>query len=194
MISAASGLSMLVPAAALSFVLLRRYQRLTAPQPLTGRSRRRLIIRPLILGALALLILVAPHAPAAYLLALLGAAVGTGLAYWSAQHTRYEYGPDGKAVRYVPNVWIGGGVFALFALRLVWKLGPVLTSHVQAGAAAAVDGAGFPAAGFDPAQFAGSSPLTLGFFLVFAAYQIVYSLLIVRASMNHKVSAPAFSL
>lgn len=178
--AAPAGLGLLIPAGLVAFMLLRRFQRFTTAQPLDARGRRRLMIRPIILAALALLVLFAPHSALGYVAALLGAVVGAGLAYWSAHNTRYEYGPDGQATRYVPNVWIGGGVFVLFLLRLISKLWPLLTGHSQMTTAAS--------GGFDPAQFAGASPLTTALFWVFVAYQIAYALLVLRAARPHQVA------
>ncbi|GAA5534456.1 hypothetical protein [Deinococcus aluminii] len=157
--------------ALLGLVLLRRFQRLATPQPLDERGRRRLARRPVLLLLLAGLLLLAPHSLTGYGAALLGALVGAGLAFWSAHHTRFDFGADGQATRYVPNIWIGGGVFLLFVLRLLWRLWPLLSGQMQPGTA-----------GFDPASFAGSSPLTTALFLVFVAYQTAYAWLVLHAA------------
>ena len=68
-------------------LLLRRYQRLTGPQLLDTRGRRRLVVRPVILGVLALLVLALPHPLVGYLAALAGAGLGSGLALWAVRHT-----------------------------------------------------------------------------------------------------------
>ncbi|EYB69520.1 hypothetical protein DEIPH_ctg004orf0023 [Deinococcus phoenicis] len=159
----------------MGLTLLRRFQRFATPQALDGRGRLRLSRRPVILLVLAGLVLLAPHTLAGYGAALLGAVSGAGLALWSAHHTRFEYGADGSATRYVPNAWIGGGVFLLFVLRLLWRLWPFLTGQVQG------------APGFDPAGFAGGSPLTTGLFLVFVAYQTAYSWLVLRAARKPRL-------
>ncbi|WP_019587154.1 hypothetical protein [Deinococcus apachensis] len=156
----------------LVLMLLRRFQRLAGPQSLDAPGRRRLVVRPALLLLITVLVLLAPHTLAGYGAAALGALVGAGLALWSARHTRFDWGADGHATRYVPNVWIGGGVFLLFVLRLLWRLGPFLTGQVQTTGTQ----------GFDPSAFVSSSPLTVGLFLVFAAYQVVYAVLIVRAA------------
>lgn len=177
-----AALPVLIPAAFIGFGLLRRFQRLVQPQPLDARGNRRLIIRPIILTVMALFILAMPHPASGYLAALLGAAAGAGLAYWSSGHTRFEYGPDGQATRYLPNVWIGGGVFALFALRLLWRMWPFFSGQVNFDAPlSTVAGAG--AAAPDMGQFVGSSPLTTGLFLLFVAY----SLLVLGRSKGQRV-------
>lgn len=100
------------------------------------------------------------------------------MAYWSAHHTRYDFGPDGKATRYQPNVWIGAGVFGLFVLRLLWKLWSLLSGQA--------DWAAQGSQGFDPSALAGSSPLTTALFALFAAYQIAYALLVLRAAKGQQ--------
>lgn len=50
----------------------------------------------------------------------------------------------------------------------------LLTGQLQATTAAP--------SGFDPAQFAGVSPLTTALFWVFVAYQIAYAALVLRAA------------
>lgn len=156
----------------LLLMLLRRFQRLAGPQPLDEWGRRRLVVRPVVLLLITGLVLLAPHSLMGYGSGVLGALVGVGLALWSARHTRFDRGADGHATRYVPNVWIGGGVFLLFVLRLLWRLWPFLTGQVQATGTQ----------GFDPSAFVSSSPLTVGLFLVFVAYQVVYAVLVLRAA------------
>lgn len=167
----ATPLTAVLPLGFMGFMLLRRYQRLTGPQPLDARGRRRLVVRPVILGVLALLVLALPHPLVGYLAALAGAGLGAGLALWSVRHTRFEAGPDGQLIRYVPNFWIGAGVFGLFVLRLVWRLWPLLGGEGWAAGSAP-----------DVGGLTGASPLTLGLFLLFAAYQMAYALLVLRAA------------
>lgn len=158
-------------------LMLRRFQRLATPQPLDERGRRRLVRRPIILLVLAGVVLLVPHSLAAYGAALLGALFGTGLAFWSAHHTRFEYA-DGQATRYIPNVWIGGGVFLLFVLRLLWRLWPLVTGQVSAAGAQ----------GLDPAAFAGGNPLTVALFVVFVAYQMAYAVLMLQAARTPRLA------
>lgn len=167
----ATPLTTVLPLGFMGFMLLRRYRRFTGPQLLDTRGRRRLLVRPVILGVLALLVLALPHPLVGYLAALAGAVLGTGLAFWSVRHTRFEAGPDGQLTQYIPNFWIGAGVFGLFVLRLVWRLWPLLGGTGWAAGAT-------PAAG----GLTGASPLTLGLFLLFAAYQVAYALLLLRAA------------
>ncbi|BDP42669.1 hypothetical protein DAETH_26380 [Deinococcus aetherius] len=169
----------LLTLAVLALMLLRRFQRLAGPQALDERGRRRLTRRPVLLLILAGLVLLAPHGLAGYGAALLGAVVGAGLARWSARHTRFEYGADGHATRYVPNVWIGGGVFLLFVLRLLWRLWPFIAGQALMQADAG-------AQGFDSSAFVSNSPLTTGLFVVFVAYQVVYAGLVLRAARTSR--------
>ncbi|WP_272976888.1 hypothetical protein [Deinococcus geothermalis] len=159
-------------------VLLRRFQRLATPQPLDEQGRHRLVRRSVFLLMLAGLVLLVPHSLADYGAALLGILGGTALAFWSAQHTHFDSGTDGQATRFVPNVWIGGGVFLLFVLRLLWRLWPFLTGLVPPAGTA----------GFDPAAFAGKSPLTLALFLVFVTYQVVYAWLVLRVARSSRLA------
>ncbi|SMB88783.1 hypothetical protein [Deinococcus hopiensis] len=165
--------SSLVALACMALMMLRRFQRFATPQPLDARGQRRLARRPLILLVIGALVLLSAHSLAGSGAALLGALVGAGLASWSARHTRFEYGPDGHATRYLPNVWIGGGVFALFVARLLWRPWPLPIGGMPATTGGEQ---------FDPSTFVGRSPFTTGLFLVFVAYQIVYALLVLRAS------------
>lgn len=160
-------LSSLGVAALIGFMLWRRFQRLAGPQLLSARGRRRLIIRSAILGVLAVALLLLAHGPLGYIADGLGLAAGTLLAGWSLRHTRFERGPDGQATRYVPNAWIGGAIFALFALRLLWRLWPALDGQMQGASS------GFPTS-------LSSSPWTGALFMLFAGYQIVYQLLVLR--------------
>ena len=153
-------------------MLLRRFQRLAGPQTLDTRGRRRLVLRAALLLLATGLIVPTRYSPAAQPAVALGTLVGAGLALWSARHTHFDRGADGHTTRYVPNVWIGGGVFLLFVLRLLWRLQPLLTGQGQTAGTQ----------GFDPSAFVSSSPLTAGLFLVFAAYQSVYPALVLRAA------------
>lgn len=160
-------LTLLGVAVLIGFVLWRRFQRLAGPQRLDARGRRRLVTNSLILGGIALLLLLTAHGLPGYGADGLGLAAGALLAGWSLRHTRFERDPDGHVTRYLPNAWIGGAVFGLFALRLLWRLLPVLDG--QANHAPASLQASF-----------GGSAWTGALFMLFAGYQIVYQLLVLR--------------
>ncbi|AWN24381.1 hypothetical protein DKM44_00430 [Deinococcus irradiatisoli] len=156
-------------------MLLRRFQRLAGAQRLDAGRRRSLVIRS---GLLALLlIVVAPHSAVGGAAGLGGLLIGAGLALWSLRHTRFERDAAGQVVRYLPNVWIGGAVFALFVLRLLWRLLPLLNS-VSAQSPA------------DVRSLMSGNPLTFALLAVFAAYQIAYAVGVLRLATP---ATPAFA-
>ena len=108
------------------WMLIRRLRFTVGAQPLDVRGRRRLSTRSVLLGVVLLLTLVTPHTLMSYGAGMVGALIGAGLAFWSLHHTRFERDAAGAAVRYVPNVWIGSAVFALFVARLLWRVVPVV--------------------------------------------------------------------
>lgn len=167
-----AALPTLMPLGFLAYMLVRRFQRLATPQPLQGKAQRRLLVRPLVLTVVVLGVLAAPHTLGSYASAVLGALLGLGVALYSVRHTRFDYDAYGVAVRYIPNAWIGGGLFALFMGRLLVKLWPMLTGGFPQHLSAQPH--------LDPTTFIGHSPLTTGLFTLFAAYQVVYSLLVLR--------------
>ena len=154
------------------WMLFRRFRGTVGAQLLDARSRRRLNIRSVILGLLLLLTLFAPHTLASYGAGLVGLLIGAGLAYWSLHHTRFERNAAGEVVRYVPNAWIGGAVFVLFIVRLLWRVLPIVLGGQTASAGANGQ--------FDYSTFTSGSPLTFALFAVFVAYQIAYSFGVVR--------------
>ncbi|WP_420594991.1 hypothetical protein [Deinococcus sp.] len=158
------------------WMLFRRFRGTVGAQRLDARGRRRLSIRSVILAALLLLTLIAPHTLASYSAGIAGLLIGAGLAYWSLHHTRFEYDAAGEAVRYVPNIWIGGGVFVLFIVRLLWRVLPIILGGQFYNPA----GNSFDPSQFNASTFTSGSPLTYALFAVFVAYQIAYSFGVLR--------------
>lgn len=165
------------------WMLIRRLRFTVGAQLLGVCGRRRLKTRSIILGAVLLLSLIAPHTPTSYGAGVVGALIGAGLAYWALHHTRFERDAAGAAVRYVPNVWIGSAVFALFVARLLWRVVPIV-----------LGGQFYDPSGnsFDPGQlgastFTSDSPLTFALFSVFVAYQIMYSFGVLRRARGATV-------
>ena len=154
------------------WMLFRRFRRTVGAQRLDTRGRRRLNTRSVILGTVLLLTLLAPHTLLSYGAGAVGLLIGAGLALWSLHHTRFDYDAAGEAVRYVPNIWIGGGVFVLFVARLLWRVMTIVMGSQIASAGA--NGS------FDYSTFTSGSPLTFALFAIFVAYQIAYSFGVVR--------------
>ena len=171
-------LTTLVVAALVAWALFRRFRRLTGPQPLDARGRRRLVVQAAILVLLGVASLLVPHGQSTlwgYAADAAGLLLGAGLARWSLTHTTFERDPLGEAVRYVPNVWIGGVVFGLFVVRLLTRLLPVLSGGASATPA-------------DPGGLTSGSPLTLGLLMLFVGYQAVYAVLVLRQTRPHTTS------
>ena len=164
----------------IAWMLVRRWRFTVGAQLLDARGRRRLSTRSMILGALLLLTLAAPHTLMSYGAGAVGALLGAGLAWWSLHHTRFERDAAGAAVRYVPNVWIGGAVFALFVARLLWRVVPVV---LGSGAQFKSSAGGPP----DLSTFTSGSPLTFALFAVFVAYQTLYSFGVLRRAKGATV-------
>ncbi|TSA87876.1 hypothetical protein FNU79_01100 [Deinococcus detaillensis] len=158
------------------WMLIRRFRFTVGPQLLDARGRRRLLIRSLILGALLLATLIAPHTLASYGAGAAGLLIGAGLASWSLHHTRFERDAAGEAVRYVPNVWIGAAVFGLFVVRLLWRVVPIALSGQFYNSA----GNSFDPGQFNASSFTSGSPLTYALFAVFVAYQMAYAFGVLR--------------
>lgn len=167
----------------IAWMLVRRFRFTVGAQLLDTRGRRRLNIRAVILGVLLLLTLVAPHTLMSYGAGAAGLLIGAGLAWWSLHHTRFERSATGGAVRYVPNVWIGGAVFVLFVVRLLWRVVPV----VLGGQFYNPSGNSFDPSQFNASTFTSGSPLTFALFTVFVAYQIAYSFGVLRRAKGATV-------
>ncbi|WP_237724837.1 hypothetical protein [Deinococcus alpinitundrae] len=165
------------------WMLIRRLRLSVGAQSLDARGRRRLTTRSVILGAVLLLTLIAPHTLTSYGAGAVGALIGAGLAYWSLHHTRFERGATATAVRYLPNVWIGSAVFALFVVRLLWRMVPM----VLGGQLDNTSGNSFDPGQFNASTFTSGSPLTFALFTVFVAYQIMYSFGVLRRARGATV-------
>jgi hypothetical protein len=125
-----------------------------------------------ILGA-AILFVTLSNAPS-LLSDLVGLAVGAGIAGVGLRLTTFERRPDG--LYYTPNKYIGAGVFALFLLRLVYKI----VTGLSAGGA--LSGAYTPGAGTNLLSQITGDPLTTAvYFLLIGYYTCYYGLLILRS-------------
>jgi hypothetical protein len=121
------GWTILPFAALILFSLYRRYRSHVGPQRI---KPRRMLLRPVLLGALGVYILATSTGPQAWLAMAAGLAAGAGLALLSLRHTRFET----REARhyYIPNIYIGLAVSALFVLRIVWRL-LVIYPQIESG-------------------------------------------------------------
>jgi heme A synthase len=153
------------------FVLFRRVRSLITRQKIRPTA---MLVRMgifLVLGGLVLVF--ALTQPPILEGALLGLVLGVGLAWVGLRLTRIETLPDG--VYYTPNKYIGLGVFALFLLRLVYRLVIVATTA----------GGFSPQPGTAPlgsvlSQYS-SDPLTTAiYFILIGYYAWYYGVLLLR--------------
>jgi len=124
------GLFMLALAALLLYRMYRRYRSHIGPQRVQPR-RMSLRVALMVAGAVALFTL--SMVPYAQLGLAAGLAAGAGLAALSLRHTRFEVR---EAQRYyIPNLYIGMAVSALFILRIVYRIVTVYPqlSHLGPG-------------------------------------------------------------
>jgi hypothetical protein len=153
------------------FVLFRRVRSLITRQKIRPTA---MLVRMgifLVLGGLVLGFALAQ--PLILGSAVVGLALGAGVAWVGLRLTRIETLPDG--VYYTPNKYIGLGVFALFLLRLVYRLAVVVTTE-----------GGFPPQpGTAPldnvlSQYS-SDPLTTAiYFILIGYYAWYYGVLLLR--------------
>lgn len=100
-----------------------------------------------------------------------GLAVGAALAFLGIRHTRFEKTAEGAY--FVPNLYIGLLVFALFIGRLAYRLFGIYSHGGFSGSGAAASGMSFQNV---------HDPITLGLLLVFFSYYIFYYLGVVWLS------------
>lgn len=153
------------------FVLFRRARSLITRQKIRPSAMLLRMGIFLVLGALVLLF--ALTQPLILGSAAVGLLLGVGVAWVGLRLTRIETLPDG--VYYTPNKYIGLGVFALFLLRLVYRLAIVA---MTGGPLTAPPGASPPSAVL--AQYS-SDPLTVGvYFILIGYYAWYYGVLLLR--------------
>jgi len=155
--------------ALLVFAIYRRLRRSFGRQLLRPG---RMTVRIVLLGMAGCVLLPTALQSAQYLSAeLAGAALGVGLAVWSAGRTRFLM-HDGR-LHYVPHTYTGIVVSLLFLGRLAFR---AVQAYMGSQASHLVNDSAVNAA--QPAQaFAPSmvrSPLTIGIFFVLAGYYLFY--------------------
>jgi hypothetical protein len=133
----------------------------------------RMTVRIVLLGVAGCALLPMALRSAQYLWAeLAGAALGVGLAVWSAGRTRFLM-HDGR-LHYVPHTYSGIVVSLLFLGRLAFRAVQAYTgtqaSHLVNDS---VVNAAQPAQTFAPTSMV-RSPLTIGIFFVLAGYYLFY--------------------
>ena len=146
----------------LMFSLWRRARRLIGRQPVRPK---RMVLRLVLLCAVAAVVLpasIARFPPLADGVAI-GVAVGFALALLSLRLTRFEFGPQGPT--YIPNLYIGLGLSALFAARLVYRMILVYPQMQQAATGHTGVMNALP-----------PSPLTFGLLGTLLSYYFVYYL------------------
>jgi heme O synthase-like polyprenyltransferase len=138
------------------FVTYRRVRRSIGRQPLQ-RTRMKLRIGLLILGAAAFVGVPGAHWPA-LLAAAAGAAAGLALAVYALKHTQVEFTADGAF--YTGHPYIGLSIALLLIGRLVYRFAQMATAPALRTAS--------------PFTGAVSNPVTAGVFFVMAAYYVAY--------------------
>jgi hypothetical protein len=166
---APQGLILLPIAALIIYRLYRRYRSHLGPQKV---QPRRMTLRIVILGLAAALLLASPVGNNARLEMLAAIALGTGLAWYSLRLTTFQRRDTERY--YIPNLYMGLAVTALFVLRLVYRFATVLPQMQQAGA---TPSGAFPFA-------AGYTPLTLATFGLVLGYYAVYYWGVIVLSRN----------
>jgi hypothetical protein len=166
---APQGLILLPIAALIIYRLYRRYRSHIGPQKV---QPRRMTVRIVILGLAAALLLASPVGNNARLEMLAAILLGTGLAWYSLRLTTFQRSDTERY--YIPNLYMGLAVTALFVLRLVYRFATVIPQMQQAGAA--------PPPAFPLA--AGYTPLTLATFGLVLGYYAVYYWGVIVLSRN----------
>ena len=163
--------TILIVGALILFVLFRRARGLLTRQKIRPDAMALRLGIFAVLGA-AIILLTLNNAPS-LIGDLVGLAVGAAVAWVGLRLTTFDRQPDG--LYYTPNKYIGIGVFALFALRLVYKL-VVGLSAAETLASTTPRGAGLSAL----SQLS-SDPLTTAvYFLLVGYYVFYYTMLILR--------------
>jgi hypothetical protein len=164
-------ITILIVGALILFALFRRARGLLTRQKVRPNTMALRMGIFAVLGA-AILLLTLTNAPI-LLGDLIGLALGAGLAWVGLRLTTFDRQPDG--LYYTPNKYIGIGVFALFAIRLIYKLGGGLS------AAGTLAGTSPRGASLNALSQFSSDPLTTAvYFLLIGYYTFYYTMLILR--------------
>lgn len=145
-------------------VLFRRVRSLTTRQKISPPAMLGRLAIFLVLGGLVLLFALAQ--PLILGSALVGLILGVGVAWVGLRLTRIEKHPDG--VYYTPNKYIGLGVFALFLLRLVYR---IATVAMTADTLSAPPGSRSPSTVL---ALYSSDPLTTSVYFILIGYYVCY--------------------
>jgi hypothetical protein len=176
------GLALLPIAALLLYSLYRRYRRHVGPQEVTPL---RMGLRVLLLCALAVFILALPRSTQLHLGLIAGIVTGAALGLFSLRHTRFE--TRGAKHYYIPNIYIGLAVSALFALRLIYRFAVLYPQMQQAGGGFHLPNPGDPLA----AMGGSKSLLTLAMLGVVIGYYASYYAGVLLQSRRAVAAQPA---
>lgn len=178
----AHGLALLPIIALVLFSLYRRYRSHVGPQLVTPR---RMMLRVVLFGVAAVFILAAPMSLQLRLEMAAGMAAGAALGLLSLHHTRFET-REAKHY-YIPNIYIGLAVSALFMVRIAYRFMVLYPQMQQAGGVAAMAGAGGPLAAFGGSK----SALTLILLGVVIGYYTLYYAGVMMLSRRAVAAQPA---
>ena len=159
------GLILLPIAALILYRLYRRYRRNIGPQEVTPL---RMSLRVALLGGVAVFMLTLPLGLHSHLGLLAGIAAGAGLGLLSLSHTRFE--TCAAKHYYIPNIYIGLAVSALFMVRIVYRFAVLYPQMQQNGGAFPMPNPADPLA----AMGGSKSLLTLVLFGVVVGYYALY--------------------
>lgn len=143
-----------------------RVRRTIGRQPYAPRKMK---ARIGLLSVIGLLLLFQLPTPAGFGAAVLGSAMGIGLAVFGMRHTKFEQTEAG--LFFIPSRWVGIGVTALFVGRLAVRL---VTAFRLAEAAAL--------SGDPPLQGLHRSAVTLVFYFLFAGYYVAFYSLLLKSA------------
>ncbi|HEV7715743.1 MAG TPA: hypothetical protein VGO53_09115 [Steroidobacteraceae bacterium] len=153
------------------FAFYRRFRRNFGRQAI---QHKRMVVRIVLLSAIAIFMLVlAWHASALFAAGAGGLALGAGLATLGLKLTRFESNAEGEF--YTPNTYIGVALSAALIGRLVYRF-------VTVGS---LPPAAQQAANANPFAAYQSSPLTLAIFTVLMGYYVTYYIGVMLTSRKH---------
>ena len=177
---ATQALVLLPLAVLIVFRLYRRYRSHIGPQKV---QPRRMTLRVVILGAVTAGLLFSPVGNNARLEMLAAIVLSGGLAWYSLHLTTFQR--RGAERYYIPNLYIGLAVTALFILRIVYRVFTVY-AEVQQGGAAASGNAQLVSIGpfAFPVMHTQQSALTLASFGLVLGYYAVYYIGVILRSRN----------
>jgi hypothetical protein len=147
------------------FVLVRRARALISRQKIRPSS---LLTRLAIFAVLGVVVIaVTITHPLTLLGDLVGLAIGSAVAWYGLRLTVFEQQPDGTY--YTPNMYIGLAVFAVFLIRVGYRL---LVLTLDTNSLATQSAAGSATNSFS--QFSGSDPYTTAAYFILIGYYVVY--------------------